>query len=327
MAILTIVVPVFNVEKYVARCLESVFSQNVDKALFNVIVVNDGSQDNSLRICENFTSKYSNLKIITQKNRGLSAARNVGLIHSSDCYVWFVDSDDYIEDRSLIKLLEHLKESSIDILTFNYLQPYEKRNKIDLIETYSDVKIFTKNEDFFNSNFTTTPWSKIYKTEFLKENNLKFFEGIIYEDQEFTPRAFFLATKIKCIPLFVYNHYHRDNSITTQSRNDRSINFIKVIDSLYEFKNLNVRNNPVIITWFENKISFLFSQALKFNDHKKLIQILKTKPYYPLKINKNLTKKDLIKYLLINFNLRIYAQLIRILDNIIYFKKRILTKY
>lgn len=316
MIMLSIVVPVYNVEKYLDRCLESIFSQNADKTQYEVIVVNDGSNDGSLQIAEDYLKQYpENYKIVSQPNGGLSAARNTGLKNARGKYVWFIDSDDFIDDGSLEEIVQNLAVEEVDILTFNYSHPHEDNDIVDKTETNKELKVYTNIDDFFTTGFSTTAWSKVYRVDFMKSNNLHFLEGVIYEDQEFSPRSFFLAKKIKCSPLFSYNYFHRGNSITTQRRKDRSNNFIRIIDSLYEFRKKHVSaDQKNINVWFDNKIAFLVSQALKFNDELGLFKTLKSKPYYPLTITDNLSSKDKFKYKLINFNLKLYTLIIKFLE-------------
>jgi len=306
MIFLSIIIPVYNVEKYVHRCLYSIYDQVVEKNLFEVIVVNDESTDNSMRIVKEIKNHHENLTIINQNNKGLSSARNTGINNAKGKYIWFVDSDDYIVPGCLKKMIDSMEKDSPDILTFNYSHPHEDNDIIDKTELYKEEKIYSNTEDFFCTQFSTTAWSKVYNLNFLKANSLKFLEGVIYEDQEFTPRAYFFAEKIKCDPIFAYNYFHRKNSITTDNRTDRSINFVRVIDSLYDFKIKNIEKNSNVDLWFNNKISFLFSQSLKFNKTSDLLTILKKKPYYPLSFGGKLSFKEKFKYQLINFNLYIY---------------------
>ena len=116
---LSIIIPVYNVEQYLKTCLDSVLHQNIAISEYEVIVVNDSSPDGSLAIAEEYARKNSNIKIVTRPNGGLSAARNTGLEHALGEYVWFVDSDDWIEENCLSRLLSIATLESLDILCFN----------------------------------------------------------------------------------------------------------------------------------------------------------------------------------------------------------------
>ena len=116
--LLSIIIPVYNSEKYVRHTLESIYGQPFDQTLVEVIVVNDGTPDNSMQIVNEFAAKSATLKVIEQENRGLSAARNAGLGLAQGKYIWFVDSDDWIEDGFLQKVLPLLKERNDDVFLF-----------------------------------------------------------------------------------------------------------------------------------------------------------------------------------------------------------------
>ena len=119
---LSIIIPVYNVERYVEKCIRSCEMQDVTD--FELVVVNDGSTDNSLSIVEQVSKEYENIAIITQKNQGLSAARNAGLQVARGEYVWFVDSDDWIEPNCLGRITKKLKDG-LDILQLQYRNAYE----------------------------------------------------------------------------------------------------------------------------------------------------------------------------------------------------------
>ena len=108
---LSIVIPVYNTEKYLEKCLASCVNQEVEKADYEIVVVDDGTKDNAMAIALRYQENYPNIKIFSQENAGLSAARNMGLSHCSGDYVWFVDSDDYIEEGSLSLIFNKIEEN------------------------------------------------------------------------------------------------------------------------------------------------------------------------------------------------------------------------
>ena len=139
MIILSIIIPVYNVEKYIRKTLESIFESTFPKSEFEVIVVNDGTKDNSISIVNEFAAKFDNLKIINQENQGLSVARNTGLKAARGKYVWFVDSDDWVEYDSLPFLLKHLEHSDKDVLMFK-IREYDEEGRILLERSFHDNK-------------------------------------------------------------------------------------------------------------------------------------------------------------------------------------------
>ena len=117
---LSIIIPVYKVEKYIRDTLQSIYRQQYDENLFEVIVINDGTPDDSMRIVAEFTNKHANLHIINQKNQGLSCARNAGLKIAQGEYVWFVDSDDTVTEESIGKVIECIERSKADVIGLAY---------------------------------------------------------------------------------------------------------------------------------------------------------------------------------------------------------------
>ncbi|MFI0429074.1 glycosyltransferase [Mariniflexile sp. HMF6888] len=210
--ILSIVIPVYNVDAYIDKCIHSCFDQNVSKNLYEIILVNDGSTDNSLELCEKLKLQYPYIKIISQKNKGLSGARNTGLKHSLGDYVWFVDSDDWIKTNCLPDILKKLN-SDVDIIWLGHdVWSLGQSTKVYIP---SEILNPISGEDFFINHLKNQfyIWKFIYKRGFLLTNDLTFFEGILYEDLEFTPRALMHAKKCITIPQVCYHYLVREGSI------------------------------------------------------------------------------------------------------------------
>lgn len=233
--LLTIVIPVYNVSQYVEKCIRSCYKQNVPISNFEVIIVNDGSTDDSLEICEKLKKEFTELKIISQKNKGLSGARNTGLKNANGKYIWFVDSDDWVEEDCFTVLFENLKQLEVDLFWIGHDVIYNGvsnrkyiPNKID--NPITGEKLFVKH---LNNLFYI--WKFIYKKEFLVNNSLEFYEGLIYEDLEFTPRALLKAKSCYTIHKSFYNYLIRNGSIASISNiKSKSIN-----DRLYIIDKLN----------------------------------------------------------------------------------------
>lgn len=119
---LSIVIPMFNAENYISRCLNSALDQNLPNNEYEIIIINDGSTENSLKICQEFAIKHSNIKIISTENLGQSSARNAGIQISKGEYIYFIDSDDYISTNSLDILIEESLKFNLDILCFKMIR-------------------------------------------------------------------------------------------------------------------------------------------------------------------------------------------------------------
>lgn len=124
---LSIIVPVYNVEPYIERCVRSLEQQNIPKQEYEIIIVNDGTQDQSIQIINKLRLEYPNIVLIEKENGGLSSARNYGLKYAQGEYIWFIDSDDYIEPNILNSILEKSYELNLDLLAFNYYHIWPHR--------------------------------------------------------------------------------------------------------------------------------------------------------------------------------------------------------
>jgi len=232
---LSIIIPVYNVEPYVEKCLRSCAEQNIPYSDYEIIVVNDGTKDNSLNIVERVAKEYSNITVVSQKNAGLSAARNKGLSLAVGEYIWFIDSDDWIEDNCFKKLTDLLYENCLDgliICAANVLNgtPSKRQDYSELKRTfYSGIELLKMNYLELCVPFT------IYRRDFLKENNLKFKEGIFHEDSEFTPRSYYFAKRIAVKNDVIYFVNINPFSITRSINYKKAFDYIKVARSLSTF--------------------------------------------------------------------------------------------
>lgn len=315
---LSVVIPVYNVEQWIARCLDSVYDQNLDEKDFEIIVVDDGTKDSSIKIVEDFAVLKTNIKIIHQENQGLSAARNAGFSHASGDYVWFLDSDDCIEPDTLAVLLEHAIEQKLDVLCFGINLMYDDGRKEQYNIPY-EKGVMDGSTFITKVGMPPAAWCALYKRDFLQRNNLMFMVGVLHEDQEFTPRAYYLAKRIEYIPTVVYNYVQRDGSImkTDKNANKKAVDLLRICDSLYDFVSTKVRKTEDAYTTMMYKISFAFSQSLK-NYSKGAFPLTKykEKPYYPLQINSSLSKNDKIKFRIINFSLPLYLFLCKLMKKL-----------
>lgn len=207
----SVVIPVYNVEDYLDDCLSSLQSQ--DYTDFEVICVNDGSTDRSREILSEWAGKMPQIRVIDRENGGLSAARNTGLQAAIGDYVVFVDSDDWVEPTMLKRLAEENNDEDMicfacrrtDHNTYDTLVPEQSEGW-----NYYNHHALEHREVPF-----VCVWQRCYRREFLLKNGLHFREGILHEDNEFTPRACMKAESIKVIPDVLYNYRVRPGSIMT----------------------------------------------------------------------------------------------------------------
>ncbi len=221
----SIIVPIYNVEEYVKKCILSIISQSYEN--FEIIAVNDGSTDNSLDVLNSIEDRR--LKIYTKKNGGLSDARNYGVEKATGQYIWFLDGDDYIEKDSLKELNEIVEKNQSDIVCFGFYNDYitYKVEAKDRIE-WGKEELYPL--------ITVSACTKIYKRDFFINNKFKFKKGVLFEDLELVPDILTSTNKISFSDKYLYNYVQRDgsiiraNNVFKPNRDDRFI----VLDSLFE---------------------------------------------------------------------------------------------
>lgn len=207
---LSIIVPVYNVAEYLERCLNSLINQTLNE--IEIICVNDGSTDNSLCILEKFAGLDKRIKIINQKNKGLSGARNTGIKLVQGEYFGFLDSDDWVDLDYFEKLYKRAKNCDADISLGDFIRKGKFKHKIRL-KLNKEEEFVGDNEKFYGSQFYHFPcvWNKIYKTS--KFNDLRFIEGIFFEDGPYTIQTLHRANKVvTCCNTYLY-YFVNPNSI------------------------------------------------------------------------------------------------------------------
>ncbi len=268
----SVIVPVYNVEKYLEKCLDSLVNQTFKD--YEIIIVNDGSLDNSEKIIKEYEKKYNFIKVYKKKNGGLSSARNYGLKYASGEYILFVDSDDYVEKNMIELMYEKMLSDSSDICVceFNYI--YD--NKI--VRSYSNLDY---TDDLKKKYLLTPPMAciRMYKKNLLDKNLFK--EGIYYEDLEFTPKLVLLVNRISYINEALYNYVIHSDSIMRQKKfNEKLYDIYNVLDSNYNY----------LYKYYIDEVEYMYiihllrTASLRFLDYKegrseikKIVSIMKEK--------------------------------------------------
>ena len=240
---ISVIIPVYNVEKYLEECLDSVVNQTFED--IEIICVNDGSTDKSLEILNDYASADDRIKVFTQENKRQGAARNLGLDKSSGDYVYFMDSDDYIDLSTIEKLYNNGISNNSDIVVSKIARFTDDCDKIDYSIPGFDFETQFKNVDFndFTFNYNDikqyvlnrsfAPWMKLFKKEFLLENNLQFIEYLAYEDVLFHVQTFLKAQRISFSPNFFY--YYRNNPTSTMNTTENGLDIFKIIDFVQKY--------------------------------------------------------------------------------------------
>ena len=227
---LSIIVPVYNVKNYIRKCVLSLFDQNISYKKYEVILVDDGDTENSLDEVEDLIDN-DNVVVLHKENGGLSSARNYGMKMARGRYLWFVDSDDWIERNCLKDVLAVLSDSPDVVYQTNQIP---EGNRIVPIALNIKEDIIASSKLFSIPHSQGVPFY-LYKRAFLLSYHLCFEEGIYHEDTLFTPRALYYSKKVKLIKKPVYHVLLRENSITTVFKPKRCYDLMFIIGSLIEF--------------------------------------------------------------------------------------------
>lgn len=216
---LSVILPTYNQEKYLSRCLDSLLSQSLDPDTYEIIIVNDGSSDNTREIAEDYVKRHQQINLINKENAGAGAARNTGLDAAKGAYIHFVDPDDYIARDVYPILLEITEHTDPDILTFKF----EKTKKSDLTEARTDLSAYDMSQlktisgvaFIASTNYRNTVWWYFLKKDFFVQNNFRFIEGKWMEDSILTPRIFLKAKRVTLSGIDVYRYMITPNSAMT----------------------------------------------------------------------------------------------------------------
>lgn len=261
----SIIVPMYNVEKYIEKCLKSLIEQDIND--YEVILVNDGSSDSSLEIAEKWANKYSQIKFHTKsKNTGLSDTRNIGLKLSRGDYVIFIDSDDYVEFNCLSRLKQEIIKSKYpDVIYTGFYQ--EQEGKIKALYGYKSKHntLFTS-EDFLKSelkkrNLYAAACFGIYKRELILDKNLFFLSGILHEDELWTPNLLFNSKTVYTSDIIFYHYVRRENSITkSKDKTKNGLDLLKICESLETIS--KTITDAELKKLMDNHIAMLYMKAM-----------------------------------------------------------------
>jgi len=228
----SVIVPVYNVEEYLPKCLDSLINQTLSD--IEIIVVNDGSPDNSQDIIDEYKKKDKRIISIIKENKGVGSARNLGLEKTRGEYISYVDSDDYIELDMLEKMYDKAKSEDLDIVIYGYKNIYPNKEVPYIIpDNLIEETLNNKKSKIFN---TVSPWSKIYKRIFLLEQDIKFVEDKVwYEDFAYSVKLLSSTNKIGIVNKPLYNYLIRENSIMNSSKLLKNLDIILAFDDVISF--------------------------------------------------------------------------------------------
>lgn len=212
---LSIIVPVYNVEKYIERCLLSLLNQDIPKSEYEIIVVNDGTSDNSADIAQSIADKNENIIVIHRENGGLSAARNTGMEYVHGEYIMFVDSDDYIKEDVLNSILITAESNNLDICIYKCLAKWgDGTFHDDIGQAFEKNRVFSGEQLLLQGYQVASVWNCLYRMDLIINNNMRFYPRILHEDIEFNNRVYPLAKRVMLIDTICYYYCIHTNTLS-----------------------------------------------------------------------------------------------------------------
>lgn len=294
MPTLSIIIAAYNVEDFIEKCLLSCYHPGFYNKI-EILVIDDGSNDQTLQKVMRIKDSIESVNIIQQKNQGLGASRNLGINSAKGKYIWMIDGDDYIESSSIEIILENIK-TDLDLYCVNY--NVSDNNANVLYKAYPDnyiTKILTGTEYYainYEKNYT---WQYIFRKELFLDNNIFFKERINMQDSEILPKILAHVKTVKYLDIVGYNYVQYQDSFTNSQNPEKRYQYFKSIiavkDSLLQFGESIKNENPDLYKTIQKKIESLgqvvFNHLIyyryKKTDFKRNINLLKEAELFPIK--------------------------------------------
>ena len=252
MKLISIIIPIYNTQKYLEKCIESVENQTYNN--MEVILVNDGSTDSSEKVIQPYLQKYENIKYYKKENGGLSDARNYGIQKATGDYICFLDSDDYI-DIDLFSNLKKYIDSDYDMIKYKLIKVDEDYNEIDKV----DGPVFEEKtgEEAFNTLYyqdlmLQPAWLYLYKTEFWKDNDFKYPVGRLHEDFALTSLIMLKAKRVASTNVYGYYYYQSMTSITRGNNQQKVMKRAMDMLNHYDYMDKKIKEYNITKQTLEN---------------------------------------------------------------------------
>ena len=320
---LSIVTTMYNSAKYLPKCVDSLLNQDLPEDDYEIILVNDGSPDNSLELAEQYASHHKNIKVLSHPNKGLAGARNTGLEAAQGEYLCFVDQDDYVRANIYGKLLGMMDEGRLDMLRFNYdmvNEDYQIINKpkgtvIDYTQQVMDGETFLDER----LGYGCFVWSYVYRLSFLRKIGIMFKEGAYFDDTNWFPRVCCQAERMDSVDFVGYYYLQRSgslvNSMTEEAQKRKVKGQVDLITALKEFAEQT--SSQKVKHWCRSMISVTVLAIMSFavqESNKDVVKMVSGLPVFPLELRlKNTTRRVKNKLRLINGSPMLYFRLYRLI--------------
>ena len=264
----SVIIPVYNTEKYLDDCLQSVIGQTLKE--LEIILVNDGSTDSSLRIMERYKMEYPDrIRLISRENGGQAAARNMAIPLCRGEYIGFVDSDDHIEPDMYARMYGKAEETGADYVECDYINvKVNAAGETERIADYgSRVREYTSKRDMYIDPMLA-PWNKIYRRELLQDGRVLFPEGLIYEDTSFCLKAISLIGTYAYVPEKLVVHYYRGSSTMNVNRSHKVADIFRVLEDVVCYYKKND-----IYEEYKDELEYIITKILLCSSLKRIAEI------------------------------------------------------
>jgi len=292
---LSVIIAAYNVESFIEKCVRSCYDFSLQED-YEIIVVNDGSNDSTLQIIERLKLEIYNLIIVTKHNQGLGAARNTGIEISRAEYVWMIDGDDFLESNSIVNVLSILSKQSNDVLTFNFNVVKEKKNHSYIRFPPKYIETILSGSNYYNKYFQNSyTWQYIFKKKLFIQNQLKFQERINMQDSEILPKIMFYTTTVLYIDAVFYNYVQQENSFTNTNNFQKRINYFEsiiIVKKSLENFSVSIKDKDILLyealllkikSLDEVVLNHVVYYRYSTKSLKKIITLLSKNNFYPFK--------------------------------------------
>lgn len=300
---LSIVVPVYNVEKYLPKCLDSILETKWNNVSYEIIIIDDESPDGSLVIAKSYAEQYEVIQIISQENRGLGGARNTGIQNAQGTYIFFLDSDDFLIGDQMPEIINKARALDVDILEFSAQTVREDYSLIAEIFPVEDSIPVSGQEYYGYLHPSNSVCNKVYRRTFLQNNEILFIEKVYVEDAPFNLKSYLKASIVASYPLIPVAFLQNQSSITRQKRTGKQmVKFIEDSIMVTQYMSEYLSENLLSVTKgaLERKLSVFVSGILLMIIHseeswkkkKNYLDVLRGSDLYPMKFKSQIFVRD-----------------------------------
>lgn len=321
---LSIIIPLYNSEKYILKCLNSILEQDVPLEDFEIILVNDGSPDRSKALAKEFASRYPNIVVLSQENRGTSGARNTGIRYATGNYLYFIDPDDYILKNSLADILNKVEQESLDVLRFGYIEVDENYHHTRSCKNVEQPDYSSELMDGCSFmakrlGIACYVWTYLFRTQLIKNNSLYFTEGVYFDDTPWLPQVLMHAKRVDSIDIKRHFYLIRNTSLVQAKDNiaiRKKINGQKYLITELREQMSRVRDDGAIL-WYQRMITHcvitLLTLAAQQDKYEvdSCISFISSQKVLPLS-GKSVNKEIRFKQAMINLSPHMFCGIIRL---------------